>query len=221
MSTGVDSQSLGAHATSQTRNAARKQVLSAARQGFLEKGVRKTTMEDVARLAGTTRQIVYKLFLGRRELVEAAVAERITELADVIAAHHWETGDVMESFTAASIEVIDSIRDDPELGVLLEAGSPITLHEALWLSGIKDRNQKFWVPWIERVRGEGLLRDDVSTLDLADWLETVYASMILRTTMDSAEKRFQIEHFVLPSLMVPGRQPRESSPKARGSKKRR
>lgn len=161
-------------------------------------------MEDVARNAGATRQFVYKLFLGRRELVEAAVSERVTEIADEITAEHWETDDLAASFTEASIEVINALRDDHELGVLLAEGSAITLHEALWLGGIKDRNQKFWVPWLERARGEGLLRDDVSTQDLADWLETVYASMILRTTMNSDEERFQIERFVLPSLMVPG-----------------
>lgn len=202
LSKSIRSEGLGAQATAQTRSAARYQVLVAARQCFLTIGVRRTTMASVARAAQTTRQVIYKLFLGRRELVEAAVAERITELADEIVLRHWTTDSLIESFTAASIEVIDRIRDDDELGVLLDEGSPITLHEALWMDAIIDRNQKFWIPWLEQARGEGLLRDDVSTQDISDWLETVYASMILRTSMNTNDKRFQIEKFVLPAMLV-------------------
>src|SRR6202020_2923531 len=73
------------------RDAARNQVLQAARGRFLSEGLRANTMEDIAHAARTSRQTVYKYFSGRRELIEAAIAARIAELADEILDHNWST----------------------------------------------------------------------------------------------------------------------------------
>lgn len=200
--------------SSEARVAAREHVLRAARACFLATGVRRTTMEAVARSAGTSRQVVYKLFLGRRELVEAAVAERIAELADELATGRWGGGATVEIFTSVSVAVIEGIRADHELGVLLGDGSPLTLHEALWMESVAQRGLRFWLPWFERARSEGLLRDDLSDSDLSDWLQTIYASIILRRNMAPGDERALIERFVLTSLAMASRPdlPRLSEP---------
>lgn len=191
--------------TTEARVEARGHVLRAARECFVNKGVRKTTMEDVARAAGVSRQTVYKLFLGRRELVEAAVAERITELADEIAARHLGQPTLTESFVAASVEVIENIREDHEIGVLLGDGSPVTLHEALWLEPVARRGLRFWQPWLRSARADGILRADLADDDLSDWLQTVYASLILRRNLRPADERQFIERFVLTSIAMASR----------------
>ena len=104
------------------RDVARGQVLDAARRCFLHDGLRANTMEDIARAAQTSRQTVYKYFSGRRELIEAAVAVRIAELADDILAHDWSTMTLAEAFVARTAAIVQSIRDDQELGVLLGDG---------------------------------------------------------------------------------------------------
>lgn len=157
-------------------------------------------MEDVARAAQTSRQTVYKHFSGRRELIEAAIAARIAELADDILARDWSTMTLVEAFVARTAAVVESIRDDHELGVLLGEGSPLTLHEALWQTSVRQRGLTDWRPWLREARRAGLIRGDVTDDDLYDWLQTVLTSVILRPTPDPPYERMLLETFLLKSL---------------------
>jgi AcrR family transcriptional regulator len=185
------------------RDVARGQVLKAARRSFLRNGLRANTMEDIARAAKTSRQTVYKYFSGRRELIEAAIAARIAELADEILAHDWNTMTLVEAFVARTAAIVQSIRDDNELGVLLGEGSPLTLHEALWQPSVRQRGLSDWRPWLREARRAGLIRGDVTDDDLYDWLQTVLTSVILRPTPDPPYERMLVETFLLTSLSGP------------------
>jgi AcrR family transcriptional regulator len=182
------------------RDLARGQVLDAARACFLRDGLRRNTMEDIAHAAQTSRQTVYKYFSGRRELVEAAVAARIAELADAILAHDWSTMRLAETFVVRTAAIVQSIRNDRELGVLLGDGSPLTLHEALWQPSVRQRGLTDWRPWLREARHAGLVRGDVTDDDLYDWLQTVLTSVILRPDPDPAHERMFLETFLLKSL---------------------
>ena len=160
-------------------------------------------MSDVARAAGCTRQMVYKVFFDRRELVLAAVIERIEEIAD--AATTGGPGSVdsfNSSFVELSVDVIESLRNDPELAILFAEGSSVTPYEALWTPELIERALLFWQPWLDVGRSRGLLRDDLSNRDLADWLHTVYASIILRANIPRDQEREMIERFVITSLAM-------------------
>lgn len=170
-------------------------------------------MEQVAEAAGMTRPAVYRLFFGRRELIEAAAAERIAEIADDIAAGiRWaeesDAGALSETFTQVSIAVIEGLRHDPELGVLLGDDSPVSLHEVVWTPEVLERGLSFWRPWLERAQALGLLRKDLPVAQLSEWLQTVYPSIILRRGMAVEDERVVIERFVLASLALAS-QPRE------------
>ncbi len=164
-------------------------------------------MADVAARSGCTRQLVYKVFFGRRELVEAAVIARIGEIADAAAGSVRAGADPSDTeffaaFVEVSINVIESLRNDPELNVLLDRGSPVALYEALWADELVTRALDFWRPWLDWGRTHRALRDDLSNRDLADWLHTVYASIILRRNIPPEEERSLIERFVLTSLVL-------------------
>jgi AcrR family transcriptional regulator len=182
-------------------------MLAAARELFLREGIRSVTMSDVATRAGCTRQLVYKVFFGRRELIEAAAIARIEEIADATAGTVRESTDgsataFFASFVEVSINVIESLRNDPELSNLLGGGSPVTAYEVLWADELVARALDFWRPWLDWGRAHHVLRDDLSNRDLADWLHTVYASIILRRNIPQDEERSMIERFVLTSLAM-------------------
>ena len=149
--------SAGRPATSTViRGGAKDQVLKAARVCFLEHGVRKTTMEKVAAAAGVSRSIVYRLFLDRRELIEAAAAARMAEIADGIAENvprdiDWDARTLVETFTEVSLAVIQGVRGDPELGVLLADDSPVSLPQVVWMSDVAQRGTQFWRPCVSLV----------------------------------------------------------------------
>ena len=190
-----------------SRSDARQRLLASARELFLQDGVRNVTMADVAARAGCTRQLVYKVFFGRRELIQAAAIARISEIADTTAggartaADHSSTAFV-GSFVEVSVTVIETLRSDPQLATLFGDGSPITAYETLWADELVARALDFWRPWLDWGRAHRILRDDLSNHDLADWLHTVYASIILRRNIPREQERSMIERFVLTSLAM-------------------
>lgn len=190
------------------RAAARSRVVAAARELFRTNGVRAVTMTDVARGAGYSRQMVYKVFFDRRELVLAAAIERIVEIADAATLASVPDGSFTESFVELSVQIIETLRNDPELSALLGDGSPITAHEALWSPELVERGLRFWQPWLDVGRARHLLRDDLSNRDLSDWLHTVYASIILRRNIPQDDERAMIERFVMTSLAMASAVPR-------------
>ena len=182
-------------------------MLAAARELFLRDGIRSVTMADVAARTGCTRQMVYKVFFGRRELIQAAAIARIEEIADTTASTVATAKDGLPtaffaSFVELSIAVIESVRHDPELSILFGEGSPVTPYETLWADELIHRALNFWLPWLDWGRAHRVLRDDLSNRDLADWLHTVYASIILRRNIPQDEERSMIERFVLTSLAM-------------------
>ncbi|OBH11062.1 TetR family transcriptional regulator [Mycobacterium sp. E1747] len=168
---------------------------------FRAKGMRGVTMSDVADAVGCTRQTVYKVFFDRRELVLGAAVERIVEIADAAAAP-VSGGSFTEAFVELSVTVIETLRNDPELTALWGEGSPVSAHETLWAPELIERALLFWRPWLDFGRSNDLLRDDLSNRDLADWLHTVYASIILRQNIPRQEERAMIERFVVTSLTM-------------------
>ncbi|MEH3141271.1 MAG: TetR/AcrR family transcriptional regulator [Mycobacterium kyogaense] len=185
------------------RAAARERIVTAARDLFRVNGVRAVTMTDVAREAGYSRQMVYKVFFDRRELILASAIERIVEIADdSVPGAAIPDGDFRESFVDLSVQIIEMLRNDPELSTLLGDGSPVTAHEALWSPELVERAVRFWRPWLDIGRARKLLRDDLSNRDLSDWLHTVYASIILRRNLPEDEERAMIERFVMTSLTL-------------------
>lgn len=183
------------------RAAVRRQILSGARELFRARGVRGVTMSDVAESADCSRQLVYKVFFDRRELVLAAAIERIGEIADAAATDAPSTS-FNDSFVDLSVQIIETLRNDAELSALLGDGSPVTLHEALWEPELVDRAIRFWQPWLDAGRKHQVWRTDLSNRELADWLHTVYASIILRRNIPADDERTMISRFVLTSLKM-------------------
>ncbi|MGV0795455.1 TetR/AcrR family transcriptional regulator [Mycolicibacterium elephantis] len=186
-----------------TRSEVRRRILDAARNLLLSNGIRGVTMTDVGRAAGCSRQLVYKVFFDRRELLLAAVTDRVLEIADEAAAGTTVPGEAFHpAFVELSVKIIEALRNDPELTALWGEGSPITAHEALWAPELTERALQFWRPWLDYGRSHRLLRNDLSNEELADWLHTVYASIILRRNIPQEQERILIERFVMTSLTM-------------------
>lgn len=65
----------------ETRKPSREaEILDAAIQVFLRHGFRKTSMDEVARAAGLSRQALYLRFAGKRELFQATVERMIGQV---------------------------------------------------------------------------------------------------------------------------------------------
>lgn len=186
------------------REETRARILAAARDCFRTNGVQKTTMEDVAQAAGTSRQVLYRFFSGRGEIVEAAIVERIRELAAVLAEGLDRYKTFAQAMVESSLATIEAARHDDELQGLFENTNGIRLHHVLAgpNAPVADLVEEFWRPWFERARRSGELRGDVSDADLVEWIRGVYLMLILRDDVDADREREILQRFLLPSLSV-------------------
>lgn len=156
-------------------------------------------MDVIAKAAGVSRQTVYKNFATRLDLINAAIAERISELADAID-QRFERVSLVEAFVRRVTEIVDAIGTDSELATLIGEDSPVTLHQALWQPGVRSLGLHEWQAWLRQARKEGLLRSDVTDADIYEWLQTVLTSLILRPDPDPEHRRTLIEVFLVDSL---------------------
>ena len=62
-----------------------RKIVNMAFELLLSQGIKKTSMEDVARAAGVTRMTVYRCFGGKQELVAAAFNQVLEVLAESLA----------------------------------------------------------------------------------------------------------------------------------------
>ena len=186
------------------REETRSRILSAARERFRRNGVQKTTMEDVAKAAGTSRQVLYRFFSGRGEIVEAAIVERIREMAASLAEDLDRFPTFAEAMVEVSLATIEAARHDEELQGLFENTNGIRLHHVLAgpHAAVADLVEEFWRPWFERARQKGELREDVDDADLVEWIRGVYLMLILRDDVDADREREILQRFLLPSLSV-------------------
>jgi TetR/AcrR family acrAB operon transcriptional repressor len=71
----------------------RSQILEAAEQAFYERGVARTTLADIATLAGVTRGAIYWHFNNKADLVQAmldSLQEPLDEMAEASQSEHEE-----------------------------------------------------------------------------------------------------------------------------------
>lgn len=205
------------------REEARARILEAARDCFRSRGAQRTTMEDVAQASGTSRQNLYRFFSGRDELVEAAIVERIGELAAVLQPDIEKHPSFADALVEVSVATIESARTDEELHRLFEAAGEIHLHQVLAgpYPPVAQLVLEFWRPRFERARREGEMRTDVSDADVVEWIRGAYLMLILRDDLTPERERQLIRQFLLPALapqappaVTPGRR-RSPRPKAR------
>ncbi|MDQ1493355.1 MAG: hypothetical protein QOD57_3009 [Actinomycetota bacterium] len=161
-------------------------------------------MEDIAQAAGTSRQVIYRFFSGRGEVVEAAIVERIKELAAALAEPLGDYSTFADAMVEVSLATIEAARNDVELQGLFEDTGGIRLHHILAgpYPPVADLVIEFWRPWFERARRSGELRRDVSDAELVEWIRGVYLMLILRDDVDVEREREILRRFLLPSLSV-------------------
>ena len=101
----------------------RKQLLEAARRAFAASGYHETSMNDVAKVAGVTKPVVYQRFESKRDLYRAVledIGERLQASVFLTAAAATTPREQVEAGFSA---YIDFVQQDPEGFKLLFSGT--------------------------------------------------------------------------------------------------
>ena len=184
---------------------ARESVIAAARACYAELGVEATRMEDVARLAGVSRQHIYSFVSGRDELLELAVLDRLAEIGAMLAENAAERhGELVEALVDQIAEGVRLGREDAEFVALAEAMPRIRLNHILTSrdSPLHAINHRIYAPIFARAMSAGRLRTDVTTDSMVEWLQGVMTLLAGRDDLGEDEQRAMIKDYVIPTLLA-------------------
>jgi AcrR family transcriptional regulator len=182
-----------------------QRLLDAAEGCFAQFGIRKTTMEDVARNAGLSRATVYRHFKNRDDLL-MGVVEREARNTQLVIKERLSgiehAGDyIIEGIVQALIEI-------PKRPTLAMIHSPeaylVTSRLILSSERLANVALEIAMPVIEPAREKGLLRKDVDIGLMIEWIYRLIGSYLAvpsTTAQGEDEIREQLRSMLLPALL--------------------
>ena len=166
----------GSSTPTSTDDPARTKILQAALECFMQLGISRTSLRDVARHAQVSRGTVYRYFSERQELIDATIELRGRRYYEEAAAKMADYDTLAEQVGAFGEVVAHNVadysrhrlRDDESMFMRLSASDR---------DGALRRMSHFLVPYVEAAKQRGELRSDIEPDDAAEWLARMLMSV--------------------------------------------
>lgn len=194
---------MGGNRLGNNKNPLTKLEVIEATIGCIERfGVAKTSVKDVAKTLGVTRQTVHRLFETRTDLLEAVAEVRIEILARQLQREFRRfdslevalvDGSVLSLSVGKSDPILVEIQDraDHEVDQYMFRGSP-RVHSVM---------VDLWGPLIQKAQTEGRLRSDLTPDFVVEWIRNVHAMLNMRNDYSEDQKLEMLRTFLVPSVM--------------------
>ena len=183
---------------------ARERLLNAAETCFERFGLRRTTIDDVAREAKVSRSTVYRYFDGRGDLIVGAYMRESEAVNEKVKALMRQPGPFPERVVKAMMRSIDAIRAGKYLPLMLSPeGAQLATKAVTASSAFYESSRETMGPFLEQAKRDGEVRED---LELDDFIEWTLRLIFSFATFDSAKQRDAknlekfIAAFLTPSL---------------------
>lgn len=174
-------------------NLATERILRAAGEAFLEIGVRRTTMAEIAKRAGCSRATLYRYFDNRRAVQLAFIDLRAREISGIIAARTRGLDEPVAHLTESILTALAEVRARPELMAWFAADQAgFTARLSAQPELIASLSQS--LPSIHD-DAEGLLR--------GSYVVRIIVSLLTMPGSGADEERRLVERYVVPSLIGP------------------
>ncbi|KPA88404.1 MULTISPECIES: efflux system transcriptional repressor EmhR [Pseudomonas] len=160
----------------------RRQILEAAEKAFYERGVARTTLADIATLAGVTRGAIYWHFSNKADLVQAMLDSLREPLDDMAkASEDQDEPDPLGCMRQLLIHLFQQIALDPKVRRINE----ILFHKCEFTDEMCDlRRQRRAVSLDCNAHIELALRNAVNRGQLPENLDTARAAISLHAWID-------------------------------------
>jgi AcrR family transcriptional regulator len=185
--------------------APRERIVAAAERCFAQYGVAKTTVEDVAAAAGSSRASVYRHFPGGRdEIILAALLSSAQAFLPQIPSRLRTARSVGDAVVELIVSAVGWVRSEPWREALLTT----PLSRAL---GAEDTAapyalcSAFIAPYFDQARHAGLVRPQVNLDDAVEFVVRIINSLLIvpgHRDRTEAQLRRYLKTFVLPALLV-------------------
>lgn len=186
-------------------------VLDAALMAFLDFGIKRTSMVEVARRGGLSLATLYRRFAGKNDLIQAVALRQTRQfIADADAAVRAEVerdASAEDQIVALFIACIEGLRGNPLLERLL-ATEPETILPYMTVQGapVIELGRDYLAEFIARLQAEGKV-PQYDPLPLAEMIARTALSLALtpQTVIplddDAALRQFARDH-VIPGFRI-------------------
>ncbi len=172
----------------------RQQIIDSARQVFLEKGVSRSTLEDIASVAGVTRGAVYWHFKDKTDLFFAmrrlTVLPLIDQGEDILMANLSEDPLCgVERALTGIMQALENDRAAMEIFTIITLRCEFVGEFSAVVIEINKSRQKFLGKLIsayQRAKHKGLLREGLTPQQLAIDTMTFFSGLVYRRLMEEA-----------------------------------
>jgi AcrR family transcriptional regulator len=185
---------------------ARERLLNAAEICFERFGLRRTTIDDVAREAKVSRSTVYRYFDGRGDLLVGAYMRESDAVNARLKALMDKPGPFADRLLKATMKSIDSVRSGKYLPLMLTPeGSLLASKAVMASSAFYDTTRATMGPYVEAAKANGEVRADLDLDDFNEWMLRIMFSFAM---FDSPAKDVQkhIRH-MLSTFLIPAIEP--------------
>lgn len=185
-------------------------VLDGAYEQFCRMGIRRSTMEDVARGAGVSRITVYRRFATKDALVEQVVRREFRRYFDQFLIDIQQARTAADRVVAGFVSALRAIRHNPLIGGLM-ATEPDVLVPAMISDGghTLAAVQRFVAGQLRREQQAGNVSPAVDVELVAELMARVSSSFLLTPSHvvdldDDEQVRAVARQFLVP-MLEPGR----------------
>jgi AcrR family transcriptional regulator len=177
--------------------------MDAAEACFDKYGVNKTTMDDIAKMAGVSRPTVYRHFDDRDTLILAVVMRRSRQLIDRAQKFIRKQPTFDDQLVEGLLFMVDKGRKDPFVRLLVSPEHMDLANQILGASSAAvDLAYEMWEPILVEAQERGELRSDLDLRSIATWITYLTLLLIGRSDIepDVSAQREMLRTFVTPAF---------------------
>ena len=167
------------------------EILDAAAELFVQRGVAAVGMAEVAEAAGCSRATLYRYFDSRDALRGAFIHRETTRVADEVARSIAEVDDPGLRLVEGVMASLQLVRDDPVLSAWFSASDTGWTARFAQSSALIEEQ-------VSRLLGAS---SDPAVRRRARWVVRVIVSLLADPEATPAEERAQVEEFVVPVVL--------------------
>ena len=182
--------------------AARERLMDAAEACVEQYGIAKTTMDDIAKMAGVSRPTVYRHFSDRDNLILAVVMRRSRMLAERVVKIFGRYESFPDQLVEGLLFMVEKGRKDPFVSLLVAPEHLDLANRILGGNMPAELTYEIWEPILSEARERGELRADLDFEDVSRWLTYLIILLLGRVDVDTVDvQRAMLRTFVVPAFL--------------------